>query len=414
MGQAPSPEGAPKPAPQLRRVLGLGALVFYGLSVIVGAGIYVAIGSVIGRAGDGAPLSFLFAGLAAALTGLCYAELAGRFPEAGGAAAYARHGFGSDRLAQLVGGVLTLTVAVATAAIAKGAAHYMAALIAMPEFLFVGGLIVTFTLIAGLGVRESVGLAAITGAVELLGLALAAGGGFLAAPWPWDVALLPAGWDGWNGVFAGAFIAFFAFIGFETMVNIAEEVREPRRNVPRGIIGAMAVSVLVYVIVALAVVVSGKGGNAPLMELFTGRAATGFAVLGFIAVANGVMVQIIMLARLFYGMARQGDLPAWLGRVNARTRTPLAATALAGGIVLAASLTLPFEDLLRLTNALTLAMFALVDIALWRVKRAGGGDSGTMHARMAPATGRDRVAGADRGRSPGLTLIGRDRSGNPM
>ena len=89
--------------PTLLRVLSFWPLVFYGLSVIVGAGIYVAIGAVIARAGDAAPISFLLAGIAAGLTGLCYAELAGRFPDASGAAAYVMHGFGSKRMAQLVG-----------------------------------------------------------------------------------------------------------------------------------------------------------------------------------------------------------------------------------------------------------------------------------------------------------------------
>lgn len=357
------------PTPQLRRVLGLGALIFYGLSVIVGAGIYVAIGAVIQRAGDGAPFAFLAAGIPAALTGLCYAELAGRYPEAGGAAAYVRHCFGSDRLAQFTGAILTLTVAVGAASIAKGAAQYLAALLPVPEPLCAAALILAFSIVAGIGVRESVGFAALTGIIELAGLGVAAAGGFWAAPWPWHIDV-PATWPAWDGILAGAFIAFFAFLGFETLANIAEEVRDPHRTVPRGIVGAIAASVVVYVVVALAVVVSERGGNQPLLAIFTGRAATGFAVVGFLAVANGVLVHIVMLARLFYGMARMGELPAFLASVNERTRTPLPATGLAGAIVLTAAFTLPFEDLLRLTNALTLAVFAVVNVALWRAKRS--------------------------------------------
>jgi len=369
MIEAGPPDGQAS-TPQLRRVLGLGPLILYGLSVIVGAGIYVAIGAVIQRAGDGAPLAFLAAGIPAALTGLCYAELAGRYPEAGGAAAYVRHCFGSDRLAQLTGAVVTLTAAAGAASIAKGAAQYMTALLPIPEAAGVAALILIFSVIAGIGVRESVGLAAITGIIELLGLGVAAAGGFLAAPWPWHLDM-PATWLAWNGVLAGAFIAFFAFLGFETLANIAEEVRDPHRNVPRGIVGAILVSILVYVVVAVAVVISEREGDQPLLALFTGKAATLFAVVGFLAVANGVLVHIVMLARLFYGMARARELPAILAKVNERTRTPLPATALSGGIILTAAFTLPFEDLLRLTNALTLSIFALVNVALWRAKQSG-------------------------------------------
>jgi amino acid transporter len=109
----------------LRRSLTVWPLLFYGLAVIVGAGIYVAIASVIDRAGAAAPLSFLLAGAAAGMTGLCYAELASRFPEASGAAAYVKQGFGSDRAAQATGLALTLAVAIAAASIGSGAVHYL-------------------------------------------------------------------------------------------------------------------------------------------------------------------------------------------------------------------------------------------------------------------------------------------------
>ena len=363
-------------APTLRRAVGLWALVFYGLSVIVGAGIYVAIGAVMARAGNAAPIAFLLAGVAAGLTGLCYAELAGRFPEAGGAAAYVRHGFGSDRLAQLVGGTITLTVAIGAASIARGAAQYMAPLITLPEPALITGLIVIFIGIASVGVQASVGLAALTGALELAGLAAAIIAGLVAAPSWHPAAFLPIAWSAWPGIMAGAFIAFFAFIGFETLANMAEEVRDPRRNVPRCIVGALAASIIVYVLVAVAMVLSFRTGATPLLDVFSGRAAIWFAGVGFVAVANGVLVHIMMLSRLFYGMARKHELPACLGRVHAGTSTPLIATVCAGALVLGAALALPFDRLLTLTNALTLLVFMVVDLALWRVQRIAPAPAG--------------------------------------
>ena len=122
-----SPGGRRAPS-NLNRALTFWPLLFYGLSVIIGAGIYVATGAVVVRAGETAPVSFLLAGAAAALTGLCYADLAARFPEAAGAAAYVKYGFGSDRLALLVGAATTLAVAIAAASIARGAISYLAEL----------------------------------------------------------------------------------------------------------------------------------------------------------------------------------------------------------------------------------------------------------------------------------------------
>lgn len=375
------------PSP-LRRTIGVWALSLYGLSVIVGAGIYVAIGAVIHHAGSAAPLSFLIAGVAAAGTGLCYAELAGRFPEAGGAAAFVREGFGSARLSRLAGVVLTLSVAVGAASIARGAAIYMAALITLPEQVLMTLLVLAFVVIAIIGVRESVGFAAITGALEILGLVAVIGVGLWDAPSLDPRAFLPTGWGHFSGIFSGTFIAFFAFIGFETLANMAEEVRDPRRNVPRGIVCAVIGAIAIYVLVTASVVLSGNLTDAPLLSVFTGPAARLFLVVGFLAVANGVMVQIIMLARLFYGMARKNDLPVWLAKVNARTRTPVSATILAGAIVLATALLLPFEKLLLLTNALTLAVFAIVDLALWRTKRQSRAQAGAFNTPswLAPAS----------------------------
>ena len=363
--------GSDTPPPALRRVLTFWPLVFYGLAVIVGAGIYVALGAVVRRAGEAAPLSFFLAGVAAGLTGLCYAELAGRFPEASGGVAYVRRGFGSDRLAQLVGAMIAASVAIAAASIALGAVHYLVILIPVAPALLIVAMVGGFTLIATLGVRESVGLAAVMGVLEIVGLIAATVSGLLIAPdfhlggiWPGDLAA-------WRGVVAGAFIAFFAFIGFETLANLAEEVTDPERTLPRGIITAIALSVLIYVAVSIATVLADRQGATPLLDLFEGPSAAVFAAIGGIAVANGVLVQIVMLGRLFYGMARNGQLPEALGVVHPRTATPMRATLLAGAIILAVALLVPFERLLLVANAMALSVFVLVDIALLRVHRSG-------------------------------------------
>jgi len=121
--------------------------------------------------------------------------------------------------------------------------------------------------------------------------------------------------------------------------------------------------------VAIAAVLSDSGADRPLLDIFAGAGVWLFACVGFLAVGNGTLVQVVMLARLFYGMARNGQLPELFARVSPRTGTPLLATALAGCIVTGAAVVVSFEQLLILTNALTLAIFVLVDLALWRVQR---------------------------------------------
>lgn len=356
------------PSPNLQRALTFWPLVFYGLSEIVGAGIYVAIGQVVTRAGEAAPVAFLVAGIAAALTGLCYAELSSRFPDAAGAAAYIKHVFGSDRLAQAVGGIMALAVAITAAAIANGAVQYLALLIHAPASVLTTVIILGFSGVAIIGVRESVGLAALLGVIELGGLIAAIVAGFLDAPDLHVDGIVPLDLAAWRGVAAGAFIAFFAFLGFETLANMAEEVKEARRVVPRAILTAIAISIALYILVALAVTVADRAGANPLLDLFEGRNATIFAAAGGMAIVNGVLVGVVMLSRLFYGMARNGQLPAVVGAVSARRRTPTVATLLAGGLILVTALAVPFGSLLVWTNALTLIVFVAVDLALWRLQ----------------------------------------------
>ena len=133
------------PAPGLTRALGLWRLVFYALGTIIGAGIYVLLGEVAGRAGASTPLSFITAGALAALTGLSYAELAARHPEAAGAAAYVRHAFNSDALSRVVGLAIAAATVVAAASIARGSAGYLQQFVSLPDALLAGGVVVAFT-----------------------------------------------------------------------------------------------------------------------------------------------------------------------------------------------------------------------------------------------------------------------------
>jgi basic amino acid/polyamine antiporter, APA family len=372
--------------PGLRRVLTFWPLVLYGLGVIVGAGIYVALGEVVARAGATAPFSFVLAGGVAALTGLCYAELAGRFPDAAGAAAYVEIGFQSRRFGVITGLAVTLTVAIATASIARGSVIYLRELAPLPDAALMIGIVGAFTALAISGVRIAVGFASLIAAVEIGGLVAVVIAGILVAPEYHFANMLPTTLAQARGVVAGSFIAFFAFVGFETLANMAEEVEDPSRIVPRGIVAAIAASVVLYMAVAIATVLSDAQGRNPLLALFSGKVASAFAFAAFFAVANGVLVQIVMLARLFYGMARRRQLPGFLATVSPRTQTPVLASLVAGTIVLLVALTAPFERLLAISNTLILLVFALVDLSLWRIHRRSAKSEAFTAPAWAPPT----------------------------
>ncbi|MCC7046784.1 MAG: amino acid permease [Alphaproteobacteria bacterium] len=368
----------------LRRVLGVPLLVLYGLGVIIGAGIYVLVGPVIAVAGDFAPLSFLLAGAVAALIALCYAELAARFPEAAGAAAYVKEAFGSDLLSRLTGlavGVVTLT---STGAVLRGSVGYAQFFVGLPAPAVIAGLAVAATAVACIGVRDSVSIAAAMTVVEIGGLVAVIAAGWSALPGPGAAAAaLPAQVAALDAraVVLGAFLSFFAFIGFENMVNMAEETRDTQTTLPRALVASIALSTLLYVLVAGVAVGSPAplDGDTPLLAVGAASgwfSRQGFAAVALVAVSNGILIEILMLSRLLYGMARRGWAPGFLGAVHPRTATPVAATLVAGGAVLALALAFDARFLAGATSAITLVVFAVVSAGLWRLQRRdprGGG-----------------------------------------
>lgn len=392
----PPPHGA---QPALRRRLGLFLLSCYGAGTIIGAGIYVLVGTVIAEAGGAAPLAFLLAGALAALTGLSYAELSARFPEAAGAAAYVAQGLGSPRLAQAVGAAAALVAIVAAASIARGSAGYLAHFLPLPAWLLAAAVAVLFTAIACLDVRESVGLAAVVTLIEVAGLVLviAAGAHHLDALPARAASLLPAGAAGWAGLAAGTFLAFFAYAGFETIVNMAEETRQPARTMPRAILISLALAGMLYIAVVVIVLLTLPpdrlvSGDAPLAlvvadsDWFPSRVLSAIAV---IATTNGVLIEILMVSRLLYGMARRGWAPGFLGAVARRTGTPVRATLAAGAAAALMAASAPIETLASATSALFLLVFGFVNLSLWRLHRRTdhAGHTGFRAPRWVPPLG---------------------------
>jgi amino acid transporter len=364
----------------LKRTVSLLQATLYGLGVTIGAGIYVLIGAAAARSGMQAPIAFVLAAILMALTATSFAELAGRLPVAAGEAAYVRAAFQSDRLALIVGLLVVGVAVVSAAAISVGSAGYLAVFVPLPDLALVAGVVLAMGAIAAWGIKQSVIFAGTMTVIEIGGLLLLILAGAVSEPGlvarlP-EVILPPGDSGAVADILSTALLAVFAFIGFESLANVAEEVREPQRTLPRAIFLTLALATLLYVLVVWVAVVAVSReelaqSTAPLALVFarlTGASPHAMSLIAVIATLNGIIVQIIMASRVLYGLARQGELPAFLVAVNNVTRTPLNATAVTTILVLLLAVLLPLEHLADLTSRITLVVFALVNLALIRIK----------------------------------------------
>lgn len=381
----------------LNRTLGFWALASYGLGDILGAGIYALMGKVAGEAGVHAWLAFSVSLLAAAITALTYSELVTRFPRSGGEAYYCREAFRPPLVPAVVGWLVFCAGTLSLSAIAVVFAGYLGDwLPRVPEALVVVAFICVLGLINFRGIRESSIANIVCTIIETAGLLLVIGVGaaFLVNASPAEPASPSPDAADWTSVMQGAALAFFAFIGFQDMVNVAEEVKQPERTFPAAILTALGVAGGTYIVIALiatAVVDPAVLGasQAPLTDVVRAAGAPwmaqAFPLIALFAVANTGLLNFIMASRLLYGMARQGLLPAALRRVHAGRRTPhlAIATVLLSALALALSGTL--EYLAGATSTLLLVVFGVVNVALVLIKRRQGDDDEHAGFRV-PAT----------------------------
>ena len=388
----------------LRRTITLPQLVLYGLGTTIGAGIYALAGEVAGLAGYGAPLSFLVASLLAGFTALSFAELSGRYPRAAGAAMYVQQGFARSRLATGVGLLVALAGVVSAAALVNAFVRQALTWVSLPETAGIALTALLVTLVAAKGIRASVMTAALITVVEISGLLMViwvSRQGWLDTD-SWAHIVQPSAGDGvLAGVFAGAVLAFYAFIGFEDMVDVSEEVRHPQRTMPTAILLTLGSVTLLYVMIMLAAVLAAPperlaSESAPLVFLFrhySGGDGLVLAVIGLFAIINGALIQTVMASRVLYGLADRGQLPAFLASVSVHTRTPLPATFIAGTALLALAMAGDLSGLAEATSLLMLAVFTLVNGALYRLKRNSAPSGGFRVPIWVPAFGAVTCAG---------------------
>ncbi|MDX5894480.1 amino acid permease [Rubrobacter radiotolerans] len=413
-----------EPEFKLKRSLGPLDLMVFGVGVIIGTGIFVLTGQAAANyAGPGVAISFLVSGFACALAALCYAEFASTVPVAGSAYTFSYVGLG-EFVAWMIGWDLILEFTVGAATVAKGWGGYLDSVLAslglaIPEALSnspVPGspdaptgyfdlpaalIIVVMSVVLVLGITLSSRVNQVITALKvLLVLAIIAIGVFYIDPANLTPVIPPAepgsygetalstplflevfGIEttfGFLGVFTGAALVFFAYIGFDVVATTSEEARTPQRDLPIGILGALAVCTVLYV--AVSVVLTGilpydqLGGDAPVADALAATGLTGFNFVISVGILVGLTVVVMILllgqSRVAFAMSRDNLLPRWFAGVHPRYRTPYRLTIATA--VVAALLTgfLPLNALGELVNIGTLAAFVLVSIAVVVLRRS--------------------------------------------
>lgn len=364
---------------KLRRSLTLTHAVLYGLGITIGAGIYVLVGLAAGRAGLHAPLAFVLAALMMSFSAATFAELGTRMPVAASEAAYVGAAFRRRWIVLAVGFLSIATSTISAATISSGSAGYLGVFIDLPKPVLIAGIIVAMGFVASLATVNSVSFAGAMTLVEIGGLLLIIGFGLFR---PEVITRLPElvpthlDLPIWAGIGATALLAVFSFIGFEHLVNVSEEMIAPNRTLPRALFITLGLTTLLYALVVwVAVVVVPPAelaqSPAPLALVFTRLTGWPISVLSAIAVVatlNGIIVNIIIIARMLFGLADQGHLSAALTHVHPKTQAPVAATALAVVAILVLALSVPLVGLADMAATGTLLVFAVVNLALIRIK----------------------------------------------
>jgi len=339
-----------------------------GIGIILGAGIYALVGEVAGKAGDAVWVSFLMAAAMAAVIGLSYAELASAFPRAGADYEYTRQALGL-RTAFVVGWLIVIGNLVAAATVSLGFGGYLHTFVDVDPTLLALAALVAATFIAFYGIREAVWLA--------VALTLAEAGGLvfvivIGVPHLGNVDLLQAEM-GAAGIFSGAALVMFAFIGFEQIATLAEETRDAARIVPKAMLLAIAVTSGLYLAVAVAAVsVLGwealSDSEAPLAavaaEVLGDRASDFVAVVALFSTANTILLLVVAASRLIYGMASTAALPRFLAWVHPGKRTPARAIALALVVSAGFALSGDIGLVAGATNFAVFIGFAAVNVSL--------------------------------------------------
>jgi amino acid transporter len=357
----------------LERSLGLPALTYYGVGTIIGAGIYSVIGVAAGEVGESLWQPFLLASVVAALTALSYAELVAAIPKVGGEYAFLHRASGGRRSVSFIGGFVVVLAGAATAAtVAIAFAGYLDRFVGIPQWISALLLLGVCTGINIAGIRQSTWANMVLTSIQVLGLLIVIGAGISVGNIAEPLTARPEA-----GIFVATALIFFVYTGFEGMVNLAEESKRPEKDLPRAILLSIAITTVVYLFVALAVVTLADPeqlgeSDAPL-SLAAGKAhdslATALAWFALCATATTALITFITISRLLLGMARDGNMPRPLTKLLPGRRSPwVAALVMFAG----AAAMIPLGDVetvASVASLTTLAAFVAVNVCLIVLRR---------------------------------------------
>lgn len=367
----------------LNRAITRPMLLVFIVGDVLGAGIYALAGVVAGRVGGAIWAAFALALVLALLTAFAYAELVTKYPRAGGAAVWANQAFDRPFVTFMIAFAVMMSGVTSAATLARAfGGDYLAEFVSLPVALVAVGFLVVVGLVNFRGIEVSVRLNVGLTAVECAGLLLVVviGAAFLldGGGDPGRAFTFKAGEAVPLAILSGAALAFYALIGFEDSVNVAEETKDPRRAYPLALFGGLAIAGAIYLLVtgiaAMAVPTAELAGSSgPLLEVVQlgplAMPTEVFSVIALLAVTNGALINLIMASRLTYGMASQGIVPPVFGRVHAARRTPWVAIIFTSAIAVVLAVTGDLSALADTTVLLLLAVFITVNVAVLVLRR---------------------------------------------
>lgn len=354
---------------ELKRTLGLTSCVFFGVGSILGAGIYTLIGKVAGLSGNFIWLSFAMASVSALFTAFSYAELSAAFPKAGGEYEYAKKAFGK-RTGVFLGITISLNGIISGATVAIGFAGYLSGLIGLPLLVCALGIIVLLFGVNAMGIRGSSVVNILFTTIEAGGLLFVI---YAALPYFGEVNYLEVPEGGNNGILAASALAFFAYIGFEEIVKLAEETKAPEKNIPRALFIASAIVMVIYALVAISAVSVipyqelGKS-DSPLADIIGkdyGR--TGVIVISVIALfatGNTILSNMLGSSRVLFQMSKETKALKLFSFVSPKGKVPLAALFLILLLMAAFALIGNIETTARIATMFIFITFVVVNLAV--------------------------------------------------
>ena len=352
---------------ELNRKIGLFGLTASGVGIILGAGIYALIGSAAGVTGNAVWISFLLGAFISSFTGLSYAELSSAIPKAAAEYSYAKEAFRNKVAPFLVGWTILFTGTVSASTVAMGFAGYLKGFFGIPIVLTSVILIMLLSLLNFVGIKESLRLNILFTLIEASGLILIV---VLAIPSLGRVNYLEAS-TGLSGILKASVLIFFAYLGFEDIVNLSEEAKNPERDIPKALVFSVLITAILYVLVAIAVVslvdwqelgVSSSPLALAASKSMGQNAFFAMSVIALFATSNTVLILLIVNSRMIFGMAKDGSLPSTLAKVS-RRGTPWVAILVT---MLLSSLFVPLgniEFVAEVTNFGTFIIFASVNLS---------------------------------------------------